>query len=193
MADIQTINIGNLANDGLGDDLRTAFEKVNANFTDLNDELTVTVVNLGPVVSGLFKEKVGNELRFKSLDAGRKITFNNNVDSITINSSQPDAFTRFDTDSGSMVASVAEQISVQGTYAPDSETLIKDIEVTSDGSTGLKIKTVIPVTEYLTTYDFGSINGTYNNAIQLALQASNMEFGTLTYDSDLDLDSGGLT
>jgi len=193
MANLKTINIGNLANDGLGDDLRTAFEKVNANFTDLNDELTVNVVNVGPFVSGLFKEKVGNELRFKSLDAGRKITFNNNVDSITINSTQPDAFTRFDTDSGSMVASVAEQISVQGTFAPDSETRIKDIEVTTDGSTGLKIKTIIPVTEYLTTYDFGSINGTYNNAIQLALQASNMEFGTLTYNSDLDLDSGGLT
>jgi hypothetical protein len=32
---IQTINIGNVVNDGLGDDLRTAFEKVNANFADL--------------------------------------------------------------------------------------------------------------------------------------------------------------
>ena len=27
---IQTINIGNVVNDGLGDDLRTAFQKVNA-------------------------------------------------------------------------------------------------------------------------------------------------------------------
>ena len=193
MADIQTIHIGNLANDGLGDDLRTAFEKVNANFADLNDELTVEVVNLSTSGTGLFKEKVGSQLRFKSLQGGAKIILEDHPDTVEISSTQPDAFTRFDTDSGSMLASVAEQISVQGTYAPDSETLIKDIEVTSDGSTGLKIKTAIPVTEYLTTYDFGSINGTYNNAIQLALQASNMEFGTLTYDSDLDLDSGGLT
>ena len=36
MADIQTINIGNLVNDGTGDDLRTAFEKVNSNFTNLD-------------------------------------------------------------------------------------------------------------------------------------------------------------
>ena len=32
-----------------------------------------------------------------------------------------------------MRASVNEAISVQGTFAPGSETLIKDIEVTSDG------------------------------------------------------------
>ncbi len=32
---IQTINLGNVVNDGLGDDLRTAFQKVNANFTEL--------------------------------------------------------------------------------------------------------------------------------------------------------------
>lgn len=193
MADLRTINIGNLANDGLGDDLRTAFDKVNDNFNDLNDELTVNVVNVGPFVSGLFKEKVGNELRFKSLDAGRKITFNNNTDSITINSTVPDSFTRFDTDSGIMSAQVAEQISIQGTFAPGSETLIKDIEVTSDGSTGLKIKNIIPVTEYLQTYDFGSINGTYENAIQLNFAAANIEFGTLTLNSDLDLDCGGIS
>ena len=34
---IQTINIGNIANDGTGDDLREAFIKVNNNFTELNN------------------------------------------------------------------------------------------------------------------------------------------------------------
>ena len=92
-----------------------------------------------------------------------------------------------------MTAQVAEQISIQGTFAPGSETLIKDIEVTSDGSTGLKIKNIIPVTEYLQTYDFGSINGTYENAIQLNFAAANIEFGTLTLNSDLDLDCGGIS
>ena len=32
---IQTINLGNYANDGTGDDLRTAFQKVNANFAEV--------------------------------------------------------------------------------------------------------------------------------------------------------------
>ena len=32
---IQTINIGNVVNDGLGDNLRSAFQKVNDNFAEL--------------------------------------------------------------------------------------------------------------------------------------------------------------
>jgi len=38
---IQTINIGSYANDGSGDDLRTAFNKVNANFALLGTEIPV--------------------------------------------------------------------------------------------------------------------------------------------------------
>lgn len=40
----QTINIGTVANDGTGDPLRTAFDKINDNFTELyNDETTAEV------------------------------------------------------------------------------------------------------------------------------------------------------
>jgi len=80
---------------------------------------------------------------------------------------------------------------MQGIAAPLSETGTKDIEVTTSGST-INFKTLLPVSEYLTTYDFGSINGTYANAIQLSLQASNIDFGTITLESDLELDCGGL-
>ena len=46
---IQTINIGTIANDGTGDDLREAFVKVNSNFTELNARSTesTTVAYLG--------------------------------------------------------------------------------------------------------------------------------------------------
>jgi pyruvate kinase len=191
MADIQTINVGNLVNDGLGDDLRTAFLKVNANFAELNAGLTITASNTG-TGSSVFKEKVNNDLRFKSLVGGTKILITEGNDSIDIASTQPDAFIKIDTDSGSVEASSHEQITMQGISAPLSETGIKDIEVTTLGSS-VNFKTIIPVTEYLTTYDFGSINGTYANAIQLAMQAANIDFGTLTYSSDIDLDCGGLT
>ena len=39
---IQVINVGNLANDGTGDDLREAFIKVNQNF----DELDLRAANI---------------------------------------------------------------------------------------------------------------------------------------------------
>jgi len=192
MATIQTINVGNLVNDGLGDDLRTAFLKVNANFASLNSELTTTASNIGTTGVGIFKEKVGADLQFKKLVAGTKMILDENVDSITVNNTAPDAFIRIDSDSGSIYANTHTQITAQGIAAPGSETGVKDIEVTAVGSS-LNFKTIIPVTEYLTTYDFGYINPTYDNAIQLALQAGNIEFGTLTFSSDLELDCGGLT
>jgi pyruvate kinase len=192
MADIQTINVGNLVNDGLGDDLRTAFQKVNANFTELNAGLTITAANTDPNLPGVFWAKVNNELRFRSLVSGDKILIEEGAQTLTINSTQEDAFIRFDTDSGSISASTHERITLQGIAAPGSETGVKDIEVTTSGSS-VNFKTLIPVTEYLQTYDFGSINGVYQNAIQLAMQTANIDFGTLAFTSDIDLDCGGLT
>ena len=49
----QTINIGSVANDGTGDPLRTAFDKVNDNFTELyaDDAGDVNSVNAGTGIS----------------------------------------------------------------------------------------------------------------------------------------------
>jgi len=49
----QTINIGTVANDGTGDPLRTAFDKVNDNFTELyaDDAGDVNSVNAGTGIS----------------------------------------------------------------------------------------------------------------------------------------------
>ena len=83
---IQTINIGNYANDGLGDDLRTAFEKVNANFNLLNTTDTTAAANVG-TGTGVFAQKSGTTLQFKSLIGGSNITLSSNGTSITINGS----------------------------------------------------------------------------------------------------------
>ena len=80
---IQPINIGNVVNDGLGDDLRTAFEKVNANFTDLSTQLTITATNVGATGVGVFKEKVGADLKFKKfLNFTPKYSVNNGIKEI---------------------------------------------------------------------------------------------------------------
>jgi hypothetical protein len=64
---LQIINLGNYANDGTGDDLRTAFEKVNGNFDILRFEIA-GATNLGNG-TGLFAQKnaIDPFLEFKSL------------------------------------------------------------------------------------------------------------------------------
>ena len=188
---IQTINIGNVVNDGLGDDLRTAFEKVNANFTDLSAQLTITAVNVNNTGVGVFKEKVGAELRFKKLVSGTKMLLTDTDTSIVVNSTAPDAFTRIETDAGAMLASTHQEITIAGAAAPGSTTSVKDIEVNAFGST-ISIKTIIPVTDILTSYDFGAITGSFNNSMQALFAASNIDFGTITLPGRFDLDCGSI-
>jgi hypothetical protein len=188
---IQPINIGNVVNDGLGDDLRTAFQKVNANFSDLSAQLTITASNIGVTGAGVFKEKVGADLRFKNLVSGTKMLLNNTADAIIINNTAPDAFTRIDTDAGVMLAGTHQQITMAGVAAPGSTTSRKDIEVTAFGSS-ISFKTIIPVTDILTSYDFGTITGAYTNSIQTIYAASNIDFGTIALPGRLDLDCGGI-
>jgi hypothetical protein len=186
---IQPINIGNVVNDGLGDDLRTAFEKVNANFADLSTQLTITATNVGATGVGVFKEKAGTELIFKKLVSGTKMLLTDTDTSIIVNNTAPDAFIRIDTDAGAMLASTHQQITMAGTAAPGSTTSRKDIEVTAFGST-VSFKTIIPVTDILESYDFGAITGTLNNSMQALFAVSNIDFGTITLPGRFDLDCG---
>jgi hypothetical protein len=64
---IQTINTGTYANDGTGEDLKSAFDKVNANFAFLNTEINVgNATNLGSGTA-LFAQKNSLNLEFKTL------------------------------------------------------------------------------------------------------------------------------
>jgi len=85
---IQTINIGTIANDGTGDDLREAFVKVNNNFSELNarDPERTTAANLGASGQGIFAQLNGAELQFKKIVAGSAVTLASDANTITINS-----------------------------------------------------------------------------------------------------------
>lgn len=182
---IQTINIGNVVNDGLGDDLRTAFQKVNANFAELNASLTVTASNVGTTGVGIFKEKVGEDLRFKKLVAGNKMFLEELTDSIIITNEQPDSFTRIDTNNGVVLANNEPEITIQGANGAENIT-------TSVVNAVISIDTTLPVTSILTTFDFGPINNSFQYSTQLALSAANIDFGTITNPGTINLDLGTL-
>lgn len=188
---IQTINIGNVVNDGLGDDLRTAFQKVNANFATLDSGLTITASNVGTTGAGVFKQKTGTNLEFKNLVSGTKILLNDTGNSIVVNNTSPDAFIRIDTNSGSVLASSYQQIGFSGNAANNSTTSRSDITVSTFGST-VYFQTIIPVTDILTSFDFGYISGDFDYVTQATVALSNYDFGTIDLPSTFDLDLGGI-
>tara|TARA_B110000977_G_scaffold114761_1_gene148363 strand:+ start:192 stop:893 length:702 start_codon:yes stop_codon:yes gene_type:complete len=82
---ITRIDVGNIANDGTGDDLRQAFVKVNNNFDELDLRVVPqnTATNLG-TGTGVFYTKEGAELSFRSLVAGDNMSLVADGTSITI-------------------------------------------------------------------------------------------------------------
>ena len=80
---IQTVNLGSYANDGTGDDLRTAFTKVNSNTEELDLTRVVSAENLG-LGAAIFKDKVNKNLQLRKINAGINITVTQNANDITI-------------------------------------------------------------------------------------------------------------
>lgn len=83
---VELINVGQVANDGSGDDLREAFIKINQNFEeiDLRDDEQTSASNLGEIGEGIFAQKINYDLQFKRLVAGTDITLTANDNQIVI-------------------------------------------------------------------------------------------------------------
>ena len=188
MATINKINIGNIVNDGLGDDLRTAFQKVNSNFEQLNSSLTVTASNLGTIGANVFKQKTGNDLEFRKITAGQKITVNETIDNILISSTVPDAFIRITTNQGVIDANNNQFLRLQGGLNP-SRYDPNNIRIIGTGDT-ITVDTVMPVNDILKILDFGYINASFDNMMQLNTAMTNIDFGTFTDPSNLRIDLG---
>jgi len=100
MADV--VKIGTNVNDGTGDDLRTAFQKVNTKFAELDARggESNTGTNLGgdsatPLTSsgaGIFKQKSGTELQFRRIKSADPSSLSITVvgDSIVLSNTQVD-------------------------------------------------------------------------------------------------------
>ena len=102
---IQKIEVGQIANDGTGDDLREAFIKVNDNFTEVDNRLTTLPVqaeNLGGTGEGIFANKIDNILQFKEILAGSNTSITSNASSVIISASGGIDDILFLTDNGSL-------------------------------------------------------------------------------------------
>jgi hypothetical protein len=80
----QKINLGSYANDGTGDDLRTAFTKVNTNFTDLYTQLsTLNGRNIGSG-QGIFSADTAGIMSFKSITGSNGVTVTSTSNTVNI-------------------------------------------------------------------------------------------------------------
>ena len=113
---LQTINIGTLANDGTGDDLREACIKVNQNFDDLDlrSPESTTVTNLGNAGEGVFAQKVGSQLQLKKLVQGSNVTLTSSTTGITINATGGLQQLNVVSDVGSMQLADGQTLNIQG-------------------------------------------------------------------------------
>lgn len=73
---LELINVGNIANDGTGDDLREAFIKINRNFEDLDlrDSEKTTVSNLGVTGEGIFSNIINYDIQLKKIAQGTNVS-----------------------------------------------------------------------------------------------------------------------
>lgn len=183
------INVGRIVNDGLGDDIRTAFQKINGNFDDYENLIDIALSrdanNVGHGAK-VFKEKRDNILEFKTLLSGRYTVIEEIGDSIQISSSSPQPFTRIDTNQGTVLANNTPEITFEGGEDIVINAAGSQISVDARQINGRSIRQI------LGTYDFGPAVGDFANPLQFDLANTNIDFGTVEIPSNTNLNCGTL-
>ena len=114
---IELVNLGNSANDGTGDDLRVAFEKINNSLTFVESIAQQEGVNLGTAGAEVYKNTVDNLLYFRRLVAGPNISLTELENTIVIENTQPESRFAISGNSGSLIAGAGINYSIQGADA----------------------------------------------------------------------------
>ena len=114
---INSINVGNIPNDGTGDDLREAFVKVNNNFDEVESKLAqvpLSAANRGQSGEAVYAGTVDNVLEFKKITAGQNIVVSSNNDTVIIDSAGGITDILVLTDSGSLTVDGSEAWTIGG-------------------------------------------------------------------------------
>lgn len=149
---INLVNIGGVANDGTGDDLREAFVKVNNNFTELdnrNPEQT-TASNLGSLGEGLFAQKDGFDLQFKKIVGGGNVTVTADSNGVIISSVGGLQALVVQSDNGSITLAEGDTFNLLGG---------NNVTTTTTGSNGITITSQTELASDLSPQLGANLNG----------------------------------
>lgn len=228
---IQQINLGQYPNDGQGDDLRTAFEKIINNFTEIDSNVVLSAENLGSGIPLALETSVANSLQFRTIRSSNDnlaISFDSNEVVLTVS----DIFLNEIIDVSSVnptekqvlswTGNVWEPVNLDLSYLTDfavvdpqvGNTLIwngtqwvnetidipvqgvtriiagNNITVSPESGQGeVTINSTSSSTGIPEGFDFGNISNP-TNILELLVQATPIDFGTITSPSSLYLDLG---
>lgn len=207
---LQTINLGNLANDGTGDDLRTAFEKVNNNFATLEiaaSDIT-GATNLGVAGASVFKETVNRELKFRRILGQDGINVSESSTAITL-SATPIPASVISGDTGSLLYLPGDTININGasnisvginnntktiTITGNLEVLTQDLDAAGYGIENISTINGVDWDNSLAAFfenmDFGFIQTSISSFIDFIRATNDVNMGTFNSPSQLTIDFG---
>jgi hypothetical protein len=197
---LQTINLGDLANDGTGDDLRTAFEKVNYNFTNLEiaaSDIT-GATNLGSAGATVFKEVINRDLKFKRILGENGVSVTDTDTAVLISGSTIPA-TIISGDSGSLLFNPGDTINIVGssnitvgisnntrTITVTGNLTILEDELDANGNNIVNVGNINGVNwedqiaALFVNMDFGPIPANISSFIDFIRYTNDVDMGTIT-------------
>jgi hypothetical protein len=184
--DLEEINLGNVVNDGTGDDLRTAFEKVKTNFERLYNfgNAPTTASNVGASGLGVFKTKNNTDFEFRKLDALGPIRLQLVGDVLQLDFN-PTATVNFNGQAISNITTVTAT-TFSGTLAGNVVGLIR----TGGTEAQNPFVDVTVLNRQVNTFDYGFIESTYYDPISYLLNEIGTDMGTITDPSPISIDAG---
>jgi hypothetical protein len=179
---VQMINVGRLANDGTGDDLREAFIKINQNFQLFDFIENPRGRNLGSG-NGVFAQVEEGEFQFRSLVAGQNIELTEFDNTIQING-LPAPSTNFlivgdNSNTLQVTDSIVLQMQGDGNIITGANENTKTID----------FKLTDKITNYL-DFDFGEVAVTQNSIFEFVMNSIGVDLGTFANPSSLVIDQG---
>lgn len=176
---IELINIGRIANDGTGDDLREAFAKVNRSLEELDlriDDKTEGL-NVGSGIGKVFRRRDGYNLEFKSLLGSAGLNVINNETNVTLELDTSIVNLGLVGDNGSFTRTLGQNVTLRGGNGITTTANGVDNSVTIDVSGGLLENESLPALNA----DLAANNNSILNVNTLT--ATNIE--SLVYDIDI--------